>query len=145
MDPEMMQAIRRLADGKDPIRDWPLRANHVTDVAFVGIRGRKGPVHKWVIHPPRIGEHIQLYRLSKDASRSEQTYYEVIDVVWEVRDGPHYTLYRPGDEAEWTAMVFVKPVKNSLGQQFDRAQRAEWAAKRRRRAAARRIPGNAVA
>jgi hypothetical protein len=40
-------------------------ANHVTHVSYVGIKGRKTPVRAWVIHVPRIGEHIRWMRWDK--------------------------------------------------------------------------------
>jgi hypothetical protein len=67
------------------------------------------------------------------------SYYEVVQVQWDVRDARHYQFYRPGEEGECYLTVFVKPVKNGPGETFDRTQRAEERARQRpRRPGARR-------
>ena len=133
MDPELKNAFRKLAVGRHPDFDWPLTASHVTYVEYVGIKERKGAVRKWVIFPPHIGEHIRWMKFSKGDSRCQITYYEVVQVQWDVRDARHYYLYRPGEDGEGYLTVFVRPVKNSPGEAFDRAQRAEEKARQRRR------------
>jgi hypothetical protein len=42
MDPDLKHALRRLAEGRHPDSDWPVTANHVTQVSYVGIKGRRG-------------------------------------------------------------------------------------------------------
>jgi hypothetical protein len=97
-------------------------ANHVTHVSYVGIKGRKTPVRAWVIHVPRIGEHIRWMRWDEKKLDFHLGYYEVVQVLWDVRDRYQY-LYRPGDEGEGYLTVFLKPVKKSLVEQLDRAER----------------------
>lgn len=133
MDPELKSAFRKLAEGSHPDFDWPLTASHVTHVNYVGIKGRKGPVRKRVIFPPHIGEHIRWLQFSKGDARCRTTYYEVMQVQWDVRDARHYQFYRPGEEGEFYLTVFVRPVRNIPGEAFDRAQRAEEKARQRRR------------
>jgi hypothetical protein len=134
MDPELKQALHRLAEGKRMDMDWPAQANHVTDVTYVGIKGRKTPVRAWVIHIPRVGEHIRWMAFNKKTCDFHLSYYEVVQVLWDVRANYEY-LYRPGAEGEGYLTVFVKPVKNSPGEVFDRAERREW---RRRTSKSRR-------
>jgi hypothetical protein len=132
MDPELKQALWKLAEGRHPEFDWPISANHVTHVSYVGIRGRKKAVHSWVVHPPRIGEHIRWMKFHKKTCDFSFSYYEVVQVQWDVRDRYQH-LYRPGEEGEGYLTVFVTPVKKSLGEAFDRAERAEDRARQKRR------------
>lgn len=133
MDLELKSALRKLAEGRHPDFDWPLTASHVTYVEYVGIKERKGAVRKRVIFPPHIGEHIRWMKFSKGDARCQITYYEVVQVQWEVRDARHYQFYRPGEEGECYVTVFVKPVSGSPGELFDRAERASYREKERRR------------
>lgn len=135
MDPELKQALRRLAEGRHPEFDWPISANHVTHVSYVGIRGRKGAVQARVVHPPRFGEHVRWMQFHKKTCDFTYSYYEVVQVQWDARDNYQY-LYSPGSEGEGYLTVFVKPVKKGPGETFDRAERAREKArwKRRRRA-----------
>lgn len=122
MDPELKQALRRLAEGRHPEFDWPISANRVTRVSYVGIRGRKRPVEARVVHPPRIGEHIRWMTFDKKTCDFRFSYYEVVQVQWDVRDRYQY-LYRPGEEGEGYLTVFLRPLKSSLGRAFDRKGR----------------------
>jgi hypothetical protein len=133
MDPELKAALRRLAEGRHPEFDWKLTANRSTLVDYVGITGRKRPVQARVIHPPRIGDHIRWMKFSKGDARCWFTYYEVVSVQWDVRDAPHYHLYRPGEEAECYLTVFLKPLAGGPGEVFDRAERAADRERERRR------------
>jgi hypothetical protein len=121
MDTELMQVLRRLAEGKHPDHDWPMDANHVTHVSYVGIKGRKTPVRAWITHIPRVGEHVRWMKWVKKKLDFRFSYYEVVQVLWDVRDGYQY-LYRPGDEGEGYLTVFLKPVKNSPGEALDREE-----------------------
>jgi hypothetical protein len=77
MDAELKEALRRMAEGRHPVHDWPIRANHSTPVSHVGITGRKGAVQGRVVHPPRIGEHLRWLKFSKGDVRCRVSYYEV--------------------------------------------------------------------
>jgi hypothetical protein len=54
MDAELKEALRRMAEGRHPVHDWPIPANHSTLVSYVGITGRKGD------RPRLIIDHISL-------------------------------------------------------------------------------------
>ena len=73
MDSELKDALRKLAEGRHPEFDWPITANHVTHVNYVGITGRKGGVQARVIHPPRVGDHIRWMKFSKGDARCQIT------------------------------------------------------------------------
>lgn len=136
MYPELKTMLTRIADGRHPEFDWPTRANHITDVSFVGIRGRKWSVESRVIHPPRIGEHIGWLTFGKEGLLVRTSYYEVVQQVqWDIRDRYQYR-YRPGEEAECYLTVFVKPMKKSIGELYDRLRDADERAKQKRRAKA---------
>jgi hypothetical protein len=133
VDSEVKNALRKLAEGRHPEFNWPLTASHSTLVYYVGILGRKSAVQGRVIHPPRVGDHIRWMKFSKGDARCRITYYEVVQVQWDVRDARHYHMYIPGSEAEGYLTVFVKPVKGSPGELFDRAELAADRKKERRR------------
>lgn len=109
-----------------------MTANDTTLVTYVGIAGRKRAVPGRVIHPPQVGEHIRWMTFSRRTFDFRFTYYEVIQVQWDVRDRYHY-LYRPGEEGEGYLTVFLKRASGSPGEAFDRAERAADRAKQRRR------------
>jgi GNAT superfamily N-acetyltransferase len=44
MDAELREALRRMAEGRHPVHDWPIRASHSTLVSYAGITGRKRAV-----------------------------------------------------------------------------------------------------
>lgn len=111
-----------------------MTADHSTLVTYIGIIGRKRPVQGRVIHPPRIGEHIRWMSFNRRSLDFQYSYYEVVQVQWDVRDRYHY-LYRPGEEGEGYLTVFLKPVKGGPGEALDRAELAEYRAKQRRRRA----------
>jgi hypothetical protein len=69
---------------------------------------------------------------SKKSCDFRYSYCKIVQVQRDVRDRYQY-LYRPGEERERYLTVFVKPVKNGLGEVFDRADRAERKARQRRR------------
>jgi hypothetical protein len=133
MDSELKDALRSLAEGRHPLHGWHTTASHITRVSYVGIAGRRGAVQAQVIHPPRIGEHIRWMKFSKGDVRCSVSYYEIVQVLWDVRDARHYSLYRPGEEGECYLTVFVKPVKRSPGEAFDRANHAQEKPRQRRR------------
>jgi hypothetical protein len=140
---ELKEALGTLADGKHPVHGWRIRANHATLVDYVGITGRRGRVRNWVVHPPRIGDHIRWMHFKKKALDFAFSYYEVVNVLWDVRSNYNY-MYLPGEEAEPYLTVFVRPVKNSPGQEQDRAEHREWRRREaRRRARKRRSSGRA--
>jgi hypothetical protein len=112
---------RRYVSGNGMVISHRVTASHITRAIYVGIKGRKKPVRAFVVHPPRIGERIRWMTFNTKTCDFRLSYYEVVQVQWDVRDLYQY-MYRPGDEAEDYLTIFLKPVKNSPGE-LDRANR----------------------
>jgi hypothetical protein len=85
MSPEIMQGLERLAEGEHPAHNWPIRASQVTMVEYVGIKGRRRPVHARLVHPPRVGDHIRWMHFRKKSLDFSFSYHEVTQVLWDVR------------------------------------------------------------
>jgi len=121
MDPELREALGRLAEGKHPQSNWPIHASQVTLAEYVGIKGRRRPVRAWVVHPPRVGDHIRWMHFRKKTYDFNFSYYEVVQVLWDAWNNYKY-LYAPGEEGESYLTVFLRPVKNSPAELLDRTR-----------------------
>lgn len=101
-------------------------------VTYVGIVGRKTPVLGRVYHPPHVGEHIRLMTFKRPTFDCRYSYYEIVQVQWDVRHRYSYA-YRAGEEGEGYLTVFLRPVKGGPGEVFDRAEAAADRERERRR------------
>lgn len=139
MNHDVLEALETMAQGKSPKSGWYIRASHSTLVEYVGITGRSRPVQNLVVHPPRIGDHIRWMHHRTKTCDFVLTYYEVANVLWDVRSNYNY-MYLPGEEGEGFLTVFLKPVKDCPGEQLDRAERQKQRQQEsRRRARQRRL------
>jgi hypothetical protein len=124
MDPELKDALRKIAEGTHPDLNLADQGEPRHARQLRRHHRQEGEVRSWVIHPPRSGEHLRWMTFGKDGLPNRITYYEVVQVQWDVRDRYQY-LYRPGDEGGGYLTVFVTRVKNGPAETFDRAERAQ--------------------